>query len=108
MSECSDDFICFEYDDNDFGNCIHGVNETTDEEFTSDSDDSDDETSDSDSDECDFGEPKRFSIENNPPDSGFEERKVGKMIFICSIRYILPSFGLILAESRLLWACSRD
>lgn len=71
ISECSDDFICFEYDESDLANCIHD-DETTDEEF-SDSDDSDDESSDSDSDECDT---MQSAIENNPPDSGFEEKKV--------------------------------
>lgn len=68
MSECSDDFICFEYDESDLANCIHS-DQTTDEEF-SDTDDSDDESSDSEPDEC------VFERETHPPDSGFEERKV--------------------------------
>lgn len=76
ISECSDDFICFEYDDNDLANHSDG---TTDEEF-SQSDDSDDEASDSGSDVCYFdGEPHRFSTENHPPDSGFEEKKVNNV-----------------------------
>lgn len=73
ISECSDDFICFEYDESDLANCMH-EEDTTDEEF-SESDDSDDESSDSDSDDCDTMQP---SIEINPPDSGFEEKKVKK------------------------------
>lgn len=76
ISECSDDFICFEYDDSDMANCMY-TDDTTDEEF-SESDDSDDESSESGSDECDFErETTRVSIEH-PPDSGFEEKKVYK------------------------------
>lgn len=78
ISECSDDFICFEYDESDIANCMQS-DETTDEEFT-DSDDSDDESSDSD--DCETC-VQRVSNETNPPDSGFEEKKVSTIsIFI--------------------------
>lgn len=101
ISECSDDFICFEYDESDLANCMHD-DDTTAEEF-SESDDSDDESSDSESDECETMQP---SIENNPPDSGFEEKKVNiSLIYILKIHEKLtPKFN----ESIPLFGQSRD
>lgn len=94
ISECSDDFICFEYDENDALNYLRS-DERTDDEFT-ESDDSDDESSDAGSDECDFKCENDcvFIVNKNPPDSGFEEKKVSKtfhnlilsfqQIFVCA------------------------
>lgn len=71
LSECSDDFICFEYDDNDYAARMQCDNQTTEEEFTDDDDDDEnvDETDSENDIDC-------SSVENNPPDSGFEEKKV--------------------------------
>lgn len=77
ISECSDDFICFEYDDSEPTYCIQHDDDTTDEEVTDSDVSDDDDSSDTDSNDSDLEHVVDCtSLENNPPDSGFEEKKV--------------------------------
>lgn len=79
VSECSDDFICFQYDESndetsDSVSDEFGESDAESSESASDgSEESDGESSDSGSDELDS---KCINIENSPSESNFKVKKV--------------------------------
>lgn len=99
ISECSDDFIIFQYDDDVAANRLH-IDWTTDVVF--ESDDSDDESSDSNSNDWDIEPIRPYPIESSPSDSNFKTKKVSIFQFtifsqISSIHDFLVRFLLLVS-----------
>lgn len=80
LSECSDDFICFEYDgdhvDNDQEDDEDDVFDNSDSESESDSDDESNFAEESESESESDIDDEHLSTGTYQPDSGFEEKKV--------------------------------